>query len=259
MSPVMVLPLIVTVVLAFAALVRKIIIASPSAYLKNFLEGLTVSLKNKFILSATKGIIPEEYKTITEYFHDIYELPYCQLGVISGPSHAEEVSRNKMSYLTVACTDRDNAETIGRRFSTDRLRIRYSNDIYGIEYAGILKNIYALAGGIASGLGFGDNFRAVLAAASAREMTRFIQESFPFERDTMESAYLGDLLVTSYSSFSRNRRFGKLIAEGYFAAECIKHVNERHGISMPIADMVFDVLYKRANPRKRMRELTALL
>ena len=252
-----------------------IIIASPSAYLKNFLEGLTVSLKNKFILSATKGIIPEEYKTITEYFHDIYELPYCQLGVISGPSHAEEVSRNKMSYLTVACTDRDNAETIGRRFSTDRLRIRYSNDIYGIEYAGILKNIYALAGGIASGLGFGDNFRAVLAAASAREMTRFIQESFPFERDTMESAYLGDLLVTSYSSFSRNRRFGQLIgsgftvksamnemtmiAEGYFAAECIKHVNERHGISMPIADMVFDVLYKRANPRKRMRELTALL
>ena len=180
-----------------------------------------------------------------------------------------------MSYLTVACTDDDNSRIIGGCFSTPKLHIQYSKDIYGIEYAGILKNIYALAGGIATGLGYGDNFRAVLTAASAQEMTRFIQESYPFDRNTMEYAYLGDLLVTSYSSFSRNRRLGQLIghgctvksalnemtmiAEGYFASECIRHINDRHGISMPIADMVYDVLYRRANPRKKMRELRTQL
>ena len=164
---------------------------------------------------------------------------------------------------------------IGDMFATDSVRISYSEDIYGIEYAGILKNIYALAGGLAYGLGYGDNFRAVLTAAGAKELTRFINESFPFERDTTDSAYLGDLLVTSYSNFSRNRRLGQLIghgctvksalnemtmvAEGYYAAACIKHVNEKYNIYMPIADMVYDVLYKKASPRRRMRELTSLL
>ena len=252
-----------------------IIIAAPSAYLKDFLKDLTVPLDDKFILSATKGIIPDDYKTITEFFHDTYGLPYSQLGIISGPSHAEEVSRDKLSYLTVACKDEENGRIIGSRFSTDSIRISCSDDIYGIEYAGILKNIYALAGGLAVGLGYGDNFRAVLTAASAREMSRFINQSYPFERNTMASAYLGDLLVTSYSSFSRNRRLGQLIghgctvksalnemtmiAEGYFAAECIRHINERYNVSMPIADMVYDILYRRANPRRRMKELTTLL
>ena len=252
-----------------------IIIAAPSAYLKDFLKDLTEPLDDKFVLSATKGIIPDDYKTITEFFRDSYGLSYDHLGLISGPSHAEEVSRNRLSYLTVASTDEDNSRIIGSRFCTSNIQIRYSKDIYGIEYAGILKNIYALAGGLAVGLGYGDNFRAVLTAASAQEMTRFINESYPFERDTMESAYLGDLLVTAYSSFSRNRRLGQLIghgctvksalnemtmvAEGYFAAECIKHINERHSIHMPIADMVYDVLYKRANPRRRMKELTIQL
>ena len=252
-----------------------IIIAAPSAYLKDFLKDLTEPLDDKFILSATKGIIPDDYKTITEFFRDTYNLSYDHLGLISGPSHAEEVSRNKLSYLTVATTEEENGKIIGSRFATSSLQIRYSDDIYGIEYAGILKNIYALAGGLAAGLGYGDNFRAVLTAAGAQEMTRFINESYPFERNTMQSAYLGDLLVTSYSTFSRNRRLGQLIghgntvksalnemtmiAEGYFAAECIKHINERHNIHMPIADMVYDVLYRRANPRRRMKELTTQL
>lgn len=252
-----------------------IIIAAPSAYLKDFMKNLTEPLDGKFILSATKGIIPDDYKTITEFFRDTYGLSYERLGLISGPSHAEEVSRDRLSYLTVAATDEENAKIIGAKFGTPNLQIRYSKDIYGIEYAGILKNIYALAGGLAAGLGYGDNFRAVLTAAGAQEMTRFINESHPFERDTMQSAYLGDLLVTSYSTFSRNRRLGQLIghgntvksalnemtmiAEGYFAAECIKHINERHNVHMPIADMVYDVLYRRANPRRRMKELTTQL
>lgn len=251
-----------------------ILIAAPSAFLVKILEDLTESLENKFILSATKGIVNEEY-TITEFFKNTYDIHYGNLGLISGPSHAEEVSRDKLSYLTVACKSEENAQIIGDMFKSKDLKISYSQDIYGIEYAAILKNIYALAGGLAAGLGYGDNFRAVLAAASAREITKFVNESFPFERDTMNSAYLGDLLVTSYSSFSRNRRLGQLIghghtvksalnemtmvAEGYYAAACIKKINEKHEISMPIADMVYDILYRRMSARKRMKELTAML
>ena len=251
-----------------------ILIAAPSAFLTKVMSELTESLENKFILSATKGIVNEEY-TITEYFKTEYNISYSRLGLISGPSHAEEVSRNKLSYLTVACKNDENAIMIGDMFKSKDLKIAYSQDIYGIEYAAILKNIYALAGGLAAGLGYGDNFRAVLTAASAKELTRFINESYPFERDTMAPAYLGDLLVTSYSTFSRNRRLGQLIghgctvrsalnemtmiAEGYFAAECIRHINEKHNVNMPIADMVYEVLYKRANPRRKMKELTTLL
>ena len=252
-----------------------ILIATPSAFIKNVLADLTESLKGKFILSATKGIIADDYTTITEYFNQTFDIPYDRLGIISGPSHAEEVSRNKLSYLTVACKDSENAEIIGNMFASAYVKISNTNDIYGIEYAGILKNIYALAAGLATGLGYGDNFCAVLTAACAKEMTRFINESYPFERDTTNSAYLGDLLVTSYSSFSRNRRLGQLIghgctvrsalnemtmvAEGYYAAACIKKINERHNVEMPIADMVYDILYRRFSPRKRMKELTELL
>ena len=252
-----------------------ILIAAPSAFLKVIMADLNESLAGKFILSATKGIIQDDYTTITEYFNQHHSLPYSNLGVISGPSHAEEVSRDKLSYLTVACKSTENARLIGEMFCTPSVKISYSEDIYGIEYAGILKNIYALAGGLAYGLGYGDNFRAVLTAASAKELTRFINESYPFDRDTTEAAYLGDLLVTSYSTFSRNRRLGQLIghgctvksalnemtmvAEGYYASACIKKINDRHGVHMPIADMVFDVLYGRANPRKKMKELTTML
>jgi len=252
-----------------------ILVATPSAFLKDIMSGLHESLEGKFVLSATKGIIPDDYTTITEFFNQRFNIPYSNLGVISGPSHAEEVSHNRLSYLTVACKNRDNAKVIGKMFATDKVRISYSEDIYGIEYAGILKNIYALASGLACGLGYGDNFRAVLASSSASELTRFINESYPFERNTMEAAYLGDLLVTSYSTFSRNRRLGQLIgngctvksalnemtmvAEGYYASACIKKINDRHGISMPIADMVYEVLYCKANARKAMQKLTANL
>lgn len=252
-----------------------ILIATPAAFLKSVLDELTESLDGKFILSATKGIISEDYSTITEHFNRAYGIPYERLGLISGPSHAEEVSRNRLSYLTVATKCSENGMRIGEMFCSDCIKISYSNDIYGIEYAGILKNIYALAAGLATGLGYGDNFRAVLTAACAKELTRFINESYPFERDTMNYAYLGDLLVTSYSSFSRNRRLGQLIghgctvksalnemtmvAEGYYAVACIKKINEGHNINMPIAEMVYDILYKRVSPRKRMKELTASL
>ena len=248
-----------------------ILVASPSTFLKGLLEKLTETLDNKFILSATKGIIPEDFITVTEYFNTAYGIPYDNIGIISGPSHAEEVSRDKLSYLTIACKNEENAGKIGEMFQNDTFKVSYSSDIYGIEYAAILKNIYALAAGLACGLGYGDNFRAVLTSACARELSRFINETYPFERELMNPAYLGDLLVTSYSTFSRNRRLGQMIghgltvktalnemtmiAEGYYASACIRKINEIHNVAMPIADMVYDVLYKRASPRKRMKEL----
>ena len=252
-----------------------VILATPSAYLKEILSPLTVSLKEKFIVSAIKGIVPGDYQTVVEYIHDRYDLSYKQLGLFTGPSHAEEVSRGKLSYLTVVCTDLDNAHLIGSRFAGGNIRLSYSTDLYGIEYAAILKNIYALAVGLAVGLGYGDNFLAVLIANSAGEMTRFLEESYPDRRNTQVSAYLGDLLVTCYSNYSRNRRLGLLIghgctvksalnemtmvAEGYFAADCIRHINTRHRVEMPIAEMVYRVLYERASARKEMQELTTKL
>ena len=255
--------------------VQIVILATPSAYLKEFLEPLTVPLADKFIVSAIKGIVPGDYQTVAEYVRSRYGLSFGQIGLFSGPSHAEEVSRGKLSYLTVVCTELQNARLIGSKFAGGNIRLSYSTDIYGIEYAAILKNIYALAVGLAVGLGYGDNFLAVLIANAAGEMTRFLEESYPAERNTQVSAYLGDLLVTCYSTYSRNRRLGLLIghgctvksalnemtmvAEGYFAAECIRHINTRHGVEMPIADMVYRVLYEGVSARRSMQELTTKL
>lgn len=252
-----------------------ILMSVPSAYLKTFLEPLKCSMKDKFIVSAIKGIVPGDYKTVAEYLHDSFGLSYGQIGIIAGPSHAEEVSRGKLSYLTAICTDLENAEHIGAKLSSGNTRVSFSDDLYGAEYAAILKNIYAIAAGLAEGLGYGDNFKAVLVAGCANELTRFVNESYPFSRNTFNPAYLGDLLVTCYSTYSRNRRLGLLIghgctvksalnemtmiAEGYFASECITHINAKHCIDMPIADAVYDILYRGASPRQRFKLLATRL
>lgn len=252
-----------------------VILSVPSAFLTDFLAPLTVPLTDKFIVSAIKGIIPGYFQTVLEYMHDTYKLNFRQMGIIAGPSHAEEVSRGKLSYLTMVSSDPDNARAVGERLMSKYIHISYSQDLYGAEYAAILKNIYALAAGLASGLGYGDNFLAVLVADCACEMTRFIEESYPYKRNTLASAYLGDLLVTCYSTYSRNRRLGQLIghgctvksalnemtmiAEGYYAAACIRHINLRHKVKMPIADMVYEVLYENKSPRKAMKGLADML
>ncbi len=252
-----------------------IIFAMPSAYIKTFMTPLTVSLKDKFVVSAVKGIVPDDYTTVVEYIHSHYDLPYHQIGIITGPSHAEEVAVERLSYLTVVCPNIELAHVVGAKIECKYIKVGYSTDLYGVEYATILKNIYAISVGMAVGLGYGDNFIAVLIANCAREMHAFLEESYPMERDTRESAYLGDLLVTCYSTYSRNRRLGLLmgkgfttksalnemtmVAEGYFAADCIRHVNLQHEIEMPIADMVYRILYKGASARKNMKNLTKLL
>ena len=227
------------------------------------------------MISAIKGIVPGELVTVAEYVNRRYGVPFCQLGIVSGPCHAEEVALERLSYLTAVCKEPENARALGEKIRTPYISVSYSTDIYGIEYASVLKNIYAMAVGIALGLGYGDNFIAVLISNAAMEMSRFMAETYPAERDTSASAYLGDLLVTSYSQFSRNRRFGlmigkgysveaarmemSMVAEGYYATECVMRINERYGVEMPIARTVYGILYEGKSPAAGLKLLTGKL
>lgn len=246
-------------------------IAMPSAFLKEYLSTLTASLDNKFIVSAVKGIVPEEYVTVTEYFHLHYSIPYARLGVICGPTHAEEVSHRRMTYISAACKEMDDAETIGRIIGSKFLNVHYSSDIYGIEYAAILKNIYAIAAGIVTGLGYGDNFLANFVANCAIEMKGFITATNPSDCNSNNKNSIGDLLVTCYSSFSRNRRLGQLIgkgctvksalnemtmiAEGYYAVEGMHHICNEKKTELPILETVYRILYQKGNARKEIETL----
>ncbi len=252
-----------------------LIFAVPSAFLKLTLEPLTVPLAGKFIVSAIKGIVPDEYLPVPEYFCKTYGVPEENIGVVTGPCHAEEVALERLSYLTVVSKNPDNARALGQKIRTRYINLSYSTDVHGAEYAAVIKNIYAIATGICSGLGYGDNFMAVLISNAAMEMARFMNGAFPAERDTNASAYLGDLLVTCYSGFSRNLTFGmmvgkgypvktaqmemNMVAEGYYAAACIEQVNRRYGIEMPIARAVYNILYNHASPAREIRELTSKL
>lgn len=252
-----------------------VILCVPSAYIKVHLEGLTVSLADKFVVSAVKGIIPDDYITVAEYINEHYKLPFSQIGIITGPCHAEEVALERLSYLTMVCKEEENARLLGEKFSTKYIRVSYSKDIYGAEYAAVLKNIYAIGVGISVGLGYGDNFTAVLICNAAAEMQRFIEHSFPGAREITDSPYLGDLLVTCYSQFSRNRTFGakigkgysvnsaqaemRMVAEGYYGSKGIEQINRRLGVDMPIAEAIYKILYTNASPRETMSEITKIL
>ena len=253
-----------------------VILAMPSAFFKRFLEPLTESLANKIVVSAVKGIIPGDYLTIVEHMNRYFDVPMENLAVVTGPSHAEEVGQCQLSYLTVASESKETAETVRDVLANDFFRCSISNDVLGVEAAAIMKNIYALAVGMAVGLRYGDNFLAVLIAGCSAEMKRFIDEAVPLEnRDINAAAYMGDLLVTCYSPLSRNRRLGTLlgkgcsvksalnemtmIAEGYYAADCIRQSSMRRNIDMPIADKVWEVLYEGASARDAMQSLTQIL
>ena len=254
-----------------------IILATPSAFLTDTLQILKATdLSDKFIVSAIKGIIPNTNETISEYFYRHYKVPYSQIGVISGPCHAEEVAMERLSYLTFSCKRRQLAEVISRYFENDYLRVVASTDIYGVEYAAVLKNIYAIAAGICHGLGYGDNFMAVLVSNAFEEMKRFLNSTyFSLTRTTTKSAYLGDLLVTCYSQFSRNRTFGtmlgkgysvnaiqaemNMVAEGYYASKCMFEINKKYSINMPIADTVYRIIYKNTPIKDEIKKLTEKL
>lgn len=253
-----------------------VFLAMPSAFFKKFMEPLTESLSDKIVVSAVKGIIPGDYLTIVEHVNRHYNVPMSNMCVVTGPSHAEEVAQCRLSYLTVAAEDNNTAEVVERLLSNDYFRCTPSHDVLGVEGAAIMKNVYAIAVGIAVGLRYGDNFLAVLISGCASEMSRFLDEAVPtHSRDLNTAAYMGDLLVTCYSPLSRNRRLGTLlgkgctiksalnemtmVAEGYYAAECIRRSSMRRNIDMPIADMVWEVLYNKASARDAMLSLTNIL
>lgn len=236
-----------------------LIFAIPSAFLKSELDKLTESLKGKVIFSAIKGIVPETGYIVGEHFFEVYNIPFENIGVITGPCHAEEVAMERLSYLTIACTDEEKAKKVGDCLKGRYIRTKISDDIIGTEYAAMLKNIYAIAAGICHGLGYGDNFQSVLMSNSIREMKRFIRKVHKMKRNINNSAYLGDLLVTGYSTFSRNRMFGNMIgkgytvksamfemsmvAEGYYATKSAYELNQKKGARTPIIDAVYSVLY----------------
>ena len=252
-----------------------IVLAVPSAFLKSTLNNLNVSLKEKIIVSAIKGIVPENNTIVGEFIHNQYDVPYKNIGVLTGPCHAEEVALERLSYLTVACSDVEKAEFFANSISGRYIKTNVSDDIYGTEYSSVLKNVVALASGICHGLGYGDNFQAVLISNAIREIKRFVDKVHPINRDIKESAYLGDLLVTAYSQFSRNRTFGemigrgysvnsaqlqlKMIAEGYYAVKCISEINEKLNVEMPINQAVYNILYNKKSVRKEIANLTEKL
>ena len=249
-----------------------LIFVTPSPYLKSHLKKLKVKLKDKFIVTAIKGIVPDENLIVSDYFHKIYGVPEENIAVIAGPCHAEEVALERLSYLTIGCKDIEKAKCFANQLAGHYIKTSVNPDIVGIEYASVLKNIYAIAAGICNGLKYGDNFQAVLMSNALVEMARFIDFVHPLKRTVSESVYMGDLLVTGYSNFSRNRVFGSMIgkgysvksaqlememvAEGYYGTKCIKEINRKYHVNMPIVDAVYNILYERISPVIEIKLLT---
>ena len=252
-----------------------LVIAIPSAFLKDVLKPLTIPIKDKFIVSAIKGLVPDENMIIGSYLSKHYGIPSELLGVISGPCHAEEVALERLSYLTISSQDVNMARSFSSLLSCSYIKTAISDDIYGTEYSAVLKNIMAIASGICHGLRYGDNFQAVLMSNGIQEIKRFVDTVHPISRDIKSSAYLGDLLVTAYSQFSRNRNFGVMlgkgysvkyaqmemlmIAEGYYAVKSIKEINQQYKVNMPITDAVYNIIYEKISPQIEIRLLTEYL
>lgn len=254
----------------------QVILAVPSAFVEKAFESMNAgALKNKTVFSAIKGIIPSKLMIVGDYLHHHLQLPLKNIGVITGPCHAEEVALEKLSYLTIACQNNETALRFAGLIQCRYIKATVSDDIYGTEYAAVLKNVIAIASGICHGLGYGDNFQAVLVSNSLQEIRRFINAVHPIQRDISDSTYLGDLLVTCYSQFSRNRTFGNMIgkgysvtsaqmemnmiAEGYYAVACIQKINDSLKVNMPVCNAVYNILYKKSPARKEMEQLAALM
>ena len=249
-----------------------LIFATPSPFLKQHLKKVTTSMEDKFIVSAIKGIVPDENMLVADYFSEYYHVPINHIAVIGGPCHAEEIALERLSYITLACPDIDYAYQLSPVFKNQYLRNYCCKDVTGIEYASVLKNVYAIVAGICHGMKYGDNFLAVFICNAIEEMRNFLYAVHGLERDITDSVYLGDLLVTAYSRFSRNRTFGtmigkgysvktaqlemEMIAEGYYGTKCIHEINEKYKVDMPILDALYAILYERKSPMVVIRQLT---
>jgi len=252
-----------------------IIFAIPSAFLRNVLDKLVINLGDKIIVSAVKGLILGDNVTISQFLWRNYNVPEDNIVVVSGPCHAEEISLERLSYLTFASKNKFSAENISRLFANDYVRVTLSGDVLGVEYIAAMKNIYAIAAGMAHGARYGDNFHAVLVSNSLKEIDYFLKTISPISRNLYSSVYVGDLLVTAYSQFSRNRTFGYMIgkgysvkatvdemlmvAEGYYAVKAIKAIKDKYNISMPIVDVIYEVVYEGISPLVELEILTKKL
>tara|TARA_B100000575_G_scaffold97107_1_gene77472 strand:- start:344 stop:1333 length:990 start_codon:yes stop_codon:yes gene_type:complete len=252
-----------------------LVLAIPSPFLDLELQKIKLFLNNKYIFSALKGVVPDSNLVVSEHLNSIYNIPKNKIGIITGPCHAEEVALEKLSYLTIACDDHVLGEYVRSSFETNFIRVKLSRDSIGVEYAAMLKNIYAFMAGVAHGLGYGDNFQSVLISNSVVEMNQFIRTIYKVKRDINDSEYLGDLLVTSYSTFSRNRTLGNMIgkgysinsaiaemsmiSEGYYATKNAFEISLENKISFNIINAAHEILYKNASSKKIMRELSLKL
>jgi glycerol-3-phosphate dehydrogenase (NAD(P)+) len=253
-----------------------IIIAIPAAFIhESFSHVSKEAFKGKKVISAVKGIVPEFNAIPARYFHKSFGIPYADIGIICGPCHAEEVALERLSYLTVGCEDSETSQWVAGALRGRTMNVTVCEDLFGAEFSAILKNVYALASGICAGIGYGDNFQAVLVSNAIQEIEAFIDVVHPVHRDVKNSAYLGDLLVTAYSKFSRNRTFGFMIgqgysvqaatleigmvAEGYYATKCLFEINDKFKVELPILNAVYAIIYENKNARKVMERLSEKL
>ncbi|HVF82215.1 MAG TPA: NAD(P)H-dependent glycerol-3-phosphate dehydrogenase [Flavisolibacter sp.] len=270
-----------------------LVIAVPSAYIQGVLENIgRESLKGKKILSAIKGLVPDKDLLLNDYLYHNFDVELTNYFAVLGPCHAEEVASEKLSYLTFSGIDESMAEEIAQCFKTPYINTIVNPDILGVQYAAVLKNIYALGAGIAHGLDYGDNFLSVYIANAADEMAGFLRkvgvkhmvvgehqkEATTTTKKDMNyaaSVYLGDLLVTCYSLYSRNRTFGNMIgkgytvqsaqlelnmvAEGYTASKCIYNFNKNIGADIPIAETIYKILWERQLPAGAFEKVEGVL
>lgn len=252
-----------------------LIFAIPAPFLKDSLACYQGTFEGRIVISAIKGIIPSENITVAEFFNKQYNVPFKDISIIGGPCHAEEIALERLSYLTIASATEEQSEALAPLLRCHYVKVKPSKDIYGTEYAAVLKNIISIAAGICHGLGYGDNFQAVLVSNAMLEIKRFLAKTYKSKRKLLSSPYLGDVLVTAYSQFSRNRTFGmmigkgysvktaqlemNMIAEGYFAVACIHEMNKNFNVNMPITDAVYHILYDRISPVLEIKLLTEKL
>ncbi|MCA6490815.1 MAG: glycerol-3-phosphate dehydrogenase, partial [Chitinophagaceae bacterium] len=260
-----------------------LIIVVPAAFLQNALAVLPKDVfRGKKIVSAVKGILPETNELLNQYLERVFSVVPENYFTLLGPSHAEEIAAEKLTYLTFSGIDEEHAGTIAGYFRNDFVQTRTNDDVWGVQYAAVLKNIYALGAGIVHGLEYGDNFLSVFISNGTRELVNFLRticredKSLELPRRTYASSvYLGDLLVTCYSLHSRNRTFGNMIgkgysvtaarlelnmvAEGYYAARCIHAISKEINCPMPIADTIYEILFHHLSAAEGMRRLESTL
>ena len=252
-----------------------LIIAIPSPYIEKSLNKHKTSLASKIIFSGSKGVIPESHLVITEHLHKQYNIPYKNLGILSGPTHAEEIAKGKLSYLTVGSSNDEISKYLSKKLFSPYVHTSLSNDVIGIEYAATLKNIYSILVGISFGLGYGDNFISVLISHCTKEMINFIKSIDNVKREFSHSAYIGDLLVTTYSKHSRNRTFGEMIGEGlpvkkaiskmsmivegYYATKNAYEISKSKNMNFEIIKVVHEILYNNKNAELELKLLAEKL